>query len=48
MNITWEKAKELLTEAGYPDGLTISLNLPDGSEKQTLVSLHKTCGRKSV
>lgn len=31
-----EKAKELLAEAGYADGLTINLNLPNGSEQQNI------------
>ncbi|WP_125142694.1 ABC transporter substrate-binding protein [Clostridium transplantifaecale] len=31
-----EKAKELLEEAGYADGLTIELNLPNGSEQQNI------------
>ena len=31
-----EKAKELLAEAGYGNGLTIELNLPNGSEQQNI------------
>lgn len=31
-----EKAKKLLAEAGYEDGLTIELNLPSGSEQQNI------------
>jgi len=31
-----EKAKELLAEAGYPDGLELTLNLPNGSEQQNI------------
>lgn len=31
-----EKAKELLAEAGYPNGLEVTLNLPSGSEQQNI------------
>lgn len=31
-----EKAKQLLAEAGYPSGLTIQLNLPNGAEQQNI------------
>lgn len=31
-----EKAKALLAEAGYPNGLEITLNLPNGSEQQNI------------
>ena len=31
-----QKAKELLADAGYPNGLTIDLNLPSGSEQQNI------------
>lgn len=31
-----EQAKKLLAEAGYADGLTVSLNLPSGSEQQNI------------
>lgn len=31
-----EKAKSLLAEAGYPDGLNLTLNLPNGSEQQNI------------
>ncbi|WP_158099032.1 ABC transporter substrate-binding protein [Flavonifractor sp. An100] len=31
-----EQAKQLLAEAGYPDGLTLTLNLPNSSEQQNI------------
>ena len=31
-----EKAKQLLAEAGFADGLTIELNLPNGAEQQNI------------
>lgn len=31
-----EKAKELLAEAGYPNGVEVTLNLPSGSEQQNI------------
>lgn len=31
-----EKAKALLAEAGYPNGLNLTLNLPNGSEQQNI------------
>lgn len=31
-----EKAKELLAEAGYPNGLELTLNLPNSSEQQSI------------
>lgn len=31
-----EKAKALLAEAGYPNGLSLTLNLPNGSEQQNI------------
>lgn len=31
-----EKAKSLLAEAGYPDGLELTLNLPNSSEQQSI------------